>query len=93
MNPSIGVKAIFFKSVEHEVNTNLGKMVAAYTNEVYIQKQEGSFYKWRTLIDNLLTETKEFQTTTNERLRFIQNKPILKGYIIAPTVIGNLFEK
>ena len=92
-NPTIGIKGIFFKSVEIEVNANLGKMVKAYTNEVYIQKLEGSFLKWRTLIDNLLNETKEFQTTTNDRLRFIQNKPIIKGYIKAPKVIGNLFEK
>jgi len=91
-NPSIGIKGIFFKSVETDVQEKLGMMVKGYTQEVYIQQKDGAYTEWRTLIDELLEETKEYQTTAIDRLRFIKNEPILNGYIKAKKVAGNLFE-
>ncbi len=93
VNPSIGIRGIFFKSVEAQVQDNLGKMLGAYTQEVYIKELEGSYTKWRTLIDDLLEETGEYKTTATDRIRFIHNEPVLEGYERAPTVIGNLFEE
>lgn len=91
-SPSIGIKGIFFKSVESENQKILGNIVRAYTQEVYIEKQEGAYEKWKKLIDEALDKTTLYQTTAIDRIRFINNEPILKEYIKSPTVIGNLFE-
>lgn len=92
-NPSIGIKGIFFKSVEADVQEQLGMMVRGYTEEVYILQKEGAYSEWRTLIDELLEETKKYQTTAEDRIRFINGKPIIDGYIKSKKVIANMFEK
>ena len=92
-NPSIGIKGIFFKSVEADVQEQLEMMVRGYTKEVYIQQKEGAYSEWRTLIDEFLEETKEYRTTAEDRIRFITGKPIIKGYIKSKKVIGNMFEE
>jgi hypothetical protein len=92
-NPSIGIKGIFFKSVEADVQENLGEMVRAYTHEVYIEGLESAYEKWRTLINDILNETREYRTTAKDRTRFIKEEPLLEGYVRARKVIGNLFEK
>jgi hypothetical protein len=93
INPSIGIRGIFFKSVEADVQGNLGKMVGAYTKEVYVDELEGSYSRWRILIDNLLDKTYKYRTTTTDRIRFIKNEPILEGYVRSRKVIGDLFEE
>jgi len=68
-------------------------MVRAYTQDVYIEELEGSFDKWRSMIDDLLSQSKEYKTTATDRIRFVDNEPILEGYVRAKKVIGNLFEE
>ncbi len=91
-NPSIGIRGIFFKSIEADVEIKLSEMVRDYTQEVYIRQVKGSFEKWRLLIDRLLDQTKEYKTSTSDRLRFITDQPIIDGYVRAKRVTGNLFD-
>ncbi len=92
-SPSIGIKGIFFKSVEADVQRRLGMMVRIYTQEVYIDELKGAYQKWVQIVRDLLEETKAYKTSSLDRIRFIRNEPILNGYERARNVIGNLYEE
>ena len=85
-----GVLTIFFETVKAEMNKERIDFYHSYFNSVYVEKKEGSYYSWRNLVDKLLLETNEWATKPEDCYRFIKNKPIVEGYIMAPTLFGNL---
>jgi hypothetical protein len=88
MIPAYGTKYIRFKTIEARNNDVLKQLIGQFVHEVYIEKTDGAYEKWRKLIDDLLTETSEYATTSEDRLRFIKNAPLDEDYQMAETVIG-----
>lgn len=93
MSPSIGIKAIMFKTIESDVLRRLNTMVSLFTNEVYVQAISGAYEKWRKIVDELLESAEKYQTTALDRLRFIKNEPVDQGYIKAKKIIDVIEKK
>jgi hypothetical protein len=87
----IGTLSIFYMTVKEDMHKNRISMFRAYFKEVFIDKSNGAFKKWRKEIDKALDETKIWATTPEECHRLLTQKPIEEGYIMAPTLIGPLF--
>jgi len=88
-----GVLINFFKSVEADALELKDKTVSAFVQDVYIEKKDSAFSDWRQYVDKLLVESKKFETTSEECYRFVKNEPVAEGYIMAETVVGNLFKE
>lgn len=65
-------------------------MYRSYFKDVIIDKKDGSFNKWKKLIDTLLADTIAWATTAKECYRLMSKQPVEAGYIQAPTVTGPL---
>ena len=90
---SIGAQAIMYTTIVQEMAKKKEDMHGGFIYEVMIQKKEGSFEKWRSLIDKMLDETKEWATTPEECYRLMTGKPIEKGYVKAKNLIGPMTGK
>lgn len=86
-----GTLSIFFMTVKEDMDKNRILMFRAYFKEVFIDKGEGAFEKWRKEVDKTLEETKMWATRPEECHRLLTQKPIEEGYIKSPTLIGPLF--
>ena len=85
---AIGAQAIMYTTIVQDMEKNRLEMYSSYAREVFILKKEGSYERWRNLINRILDETKEWTTTPEECYRFIKGKPIEKGYVKAKYLIG-----
>ncbi|TAF45315.1 MAG: hypothetical protein EAZ51_07305 [Sphingobacteriales bacterium] len=90
---SIGMSAIFYSTIKKEMNENKLKMYKAYFKDVFIDKKEGAFLKWRNDMIKNLSETKYWTTTPEECFRLMSQKPIEDGYILSPTIIEPMQSK
>jgi hypothetical protein len=90
---STGTLSIFYMTVKQDMNDRRLAINKAYIKEVFIDKIEGAFIKWKTDISKQLDETKQWATTPEECYRLMTGKPIEEGYIKAPTVIGPMFNE
>lgn len=63
-------------------------LVGQYSREVYIEKQEGAYDKWRKFIDEQLESLKEYATSDAEWQRFLKGEPILPDYVRVKNVIS-----
>ncbi|WP_310558367.1 hypothetical protein [Flavobacterium sp.] len=86
-----GTMSIFYMTVKEDMHKNRISMFRAYFKEVFIDKNKGAFEKWRKEIDKTLEETKMWATAPEECHRLLTQKPIEEGYIMAPPLIGPLF--
>jgi hypothetical protein len=68
-------------------------LVEKFTKEVIIDKVDGAFEKFKVNISKLLNDLKEFETTEEDYLQFITNKPTDEEYEMAKTILGNIFDK
>jgi hypothetical protein len=87
---SIGTLSIFYMTVKQTMNDNRLMMYRMYFKDVFIDKKDGAFAKWRQEIDKELANTKQWETTPEECYRLISQKPTEDGYIQAPKVVGVL---
>jgi hypothetical protein len=85
-----GTLTIVYSTIIEEMQENKKKMFRGYAKEVFVDKQEGAFLKWRKAIDTILEETQKWATTPQDCYRFVTKKPIEKGYIQAPTVFPSM---
>jgi len=85
--PGYGIDYIFLETVMADAIALRKEMVDAYVRDVYIRSQEGSFEKWRKLIDDLLEESIELVTSTEDCQRFMSDRPLIDGYIESPTLM------
>jgi hypothetical protein len=85
-----GTLTIMYMTVKKDMNNHRLDMYRAYFDEVFVNKNEGAFTKWRKDIDELLEETRSWATTPAECYRLMSKKPIELGYIEAPAVVGPL---
>jgi hypothetical protein len=90
---SIGTIAILYMTVKNEMNENRLAMYRDYFNQVFVEKREGAFLKWKLAMQNNLNETKAWATTPEECYRLMTKLPIDENYIKAPNVVGPLTNK
>lgn len=88
-----GIQAIMYSTVVQKMKKNYHSMSGGYAQEVFIDKKEGSYIKWRQLIDEWLEDTKKWATTPEECYRLMSGKPIERGYKKAKKLIGPLQDK
>jgi hypothetical protein len=84
------VNTMFFTTTRNKWDERMrGTWVSIY-QDVLIQKNEGKYAEWRTLVDELLEANKDFATQPYEIRRLILGKPIEQNYVQAKTIIGDL---
>lgn len=88
-----GTLTIMYMTINDEMHEMRVGMYRSYFKDVFIDKKPNGFQEWRTFYDNLLSETKQWATTPEECYRLMTQKPIEKGYIEAPTVVGSFKKK
>jgi len=84
-----GTLTIMYMTVKDEMHEMRIKMYNSYFQDVFIDKKPDGFQEWRKFFDNLLSETTQWATTPEECYRLMTQKPIEKGYIEAPYVVGS----
>jgi hypothetical protein len=88
-----GTLTIMYMTIKEEMHEKRIEMYRSYFKDVFVEKKPGAFEEWRIFYDSLLIETKQWATTSEECYRLMTQKPIEKGYIEAPTVVGSLRRK
>jgi hypothetical protein len=84
-----GTLTIMYMTVKDEMHEKRLAMFNSYFKDVYDDKKPGAFEEWRNFYSKLLEDTKQWATTPEECYRLMTRKPIEKGYIEAPIVIGS----
>lgn len=87
-----GTLSIWFKTVENDAAQITREMVDGFTYEVFIDPQPDAIRTWKEHIDEMLLETQEFATSTDDVLRFTRGQPILENYEMAQQLMGDLFD-
>lgn len=84
------VNTMFFTTIKNKWDERMRGTWASIYGDVLIQKKEGSYREWRTLVDELLQSNKDFATQPQEIERLILGEPVEEGYIQAKTILGDL---
>lgn len=85
-----GTLSLWYMTIKQRMNDNRLAMYRAYFQDVFVDKRDGAFVKWRQEIDKSLKEYKMWATTPQECYRLMTQKPIEDGYIKTPKVAGPL---
>jgi hypothetical protein len=88
-----GTLTIMYMTVKQEMNENRLKMYGGYFKDVIAEKKEGAFKEWRNLIEKWLDDTEQWAAKPEECYRLMTQQPIEEGYILAPTVLGPMFNE
>lgn len=83
-----GIQAIMYAKVRNKCLELRNSLMGQYAREVYIEKQEGAYDKWRKFIDGQLESLKEYATGEAEWQRFLKGEPILPDYVRVKNVIS-----
>lgn len=75
-----GTVWIFYSSIRDFYCTRLGRMFDAYTYDVFVEKTEGAFAKWREQIDKELKELDKYATTKKDCHRLMTDLPVDPEY-------------
>lgn len=84
---SYGTMWILYSSIRDYYCTEFKRMFDAYTYEVFVEKKEGAFEKWRELIDKRLTELSSYATKEQDCHRLLTEQPIDPDYEQSDTVM------
>ena len=84
------VNTMFFTTTKNKWVNNMRRIWASIYQEILIQKKEGSYEKWRKLVDQILLENEKFATKLFEIDRLMKGRPVENNYIQAETIIGDL---
>lgn len=84
------VNTMFFTTIKNNWDERMRGTWASIYQDVLIQKKEGKYAEWRTLVDELLEANKDFATQPYEIERLILGNPIEQNYVQAKTIIGDL---
>ena len=85
-----GTLSIWYMTIKQKMNDHRLAMYRMYFKDVFIDKKEGAFTKWRQEIDKELADLNQWATTPEECYRLMLQRPIENGYIQAPKVVGVL---
>ncbi len=86
-----GTISLIYMTVKNKMEDDKAKLFHAYFKDVFAEKKEGAFEKWRGMIDKRLEETKMWATTPEECYRLMTGKPVAEGYMQAKNIPGPLF--
>jgi len=87
-----GTMWILYSSIKDYYCTELGKMFDDYTYEVFVEKKEGAFEKWRELIDKGLNELDKYATKKEDCHRLLTGLPIDREYEQAEKVLDTFMK-
>ena len=88
LDGATGIQAIMYAKVRNKCLELRNSLMGQYAREVYIEKQEGAYDKWRKFIDGQLESLKEYATGEAEWQRFLKGEPILPDYVRVKNVIS-----
>ena len=88
MGGATGSQAVVYETIRNNSKKMRDMLVGQYSREVYIEKQEGAYDKWRKFIDGQLESLKEYATGEAEWQRFLKGEPILPDYVRVKNVIS-----
>jgi hypothetical protein len=71
---------IMYSSIKDYYCIEFGKMFNDYTYEVFVEKKEGAFEKWRELIDKVLVELDQYATKKEDCQRLLTGLSIDPEY-------------
>jgi hypothetical protein len=83
-----GAILIMYSTVEQNMNKDRKAMSNDYIKDVFIDKKEGSYEKWRASINDILENSKTWATKPEECFRLMTKKPIDDSYIKAYYILG-----
>lgn len=78
-----------YASIKDYYCSEFGKMFNDYTYEVFVEKKEGAYQQWRTLIDKGLAESEAYATKKEDCHRLLTNLPIDPEYEQAEKVLDS----
>jgi hypothetical protein len=85
-----GALTIMYMTIKDRTEQMKNGMFRAYFKDVFIDRKPNAFVEWQNLIRKRLDTTKHWATTPEECYRLMTGKPIEKGYVMAPMVVGSL---
>lgn len=80
LNYKNGFAAAAFPGIVDKMYKMMGEMYGAFGRQVSIDKKPGAYKKWRSDCDKLLIQTKDYATSNDECMRFINKKPYSNEY-------------
>ncbi len=83
---STGMLTLVFADTKADMEKYKDNLFNDFIKDVIIDKKEGAFLEWRKKIEEYLSQTEKWATKEEDYDRFILCKPLLKGYILAPTL-------
>jgi len=84
-----GTLWILYSSIKDFYCSEFGRMFNDYTYEVFVEKKEGAFEKWRELIDKGLRELEQYTTKKEDCHRLLTGLPIDPDYEQAENVLDS----
>lgn len=85
-----GTLYITYVDIANHYCSKLYEFHRAYTQEVFVKKEEKAYEKWRAIIDDQLIKLEKYATQPMDCQRFITGQPVDKDYILSPTIYGEL---
>jgi len=79
--------------VKNKWNEKMRSSFGAVIREVLIEKKDSAYVGWRKTIAELLQQTESYTTRPQDCYRFILNKPIEKGYVMAKNIADDMRRK
>ena len=87
------VNSMFFTSVKNQWEEKMRSFFGTVIIDVFIEKKDSAYIKWRQNVDNVLQELEPYATQPEDCYRFIIQEPIMKGYKKAETIMGDMWTK
>ncbi len=84
------INSIFYATSKNKWEKIMRGSWATIFEEIYTEKKDGSYDSWRQMVDELMEQDKEFQTTAEDCHRFVLNKPLEKEYKMAESIMNDL---
>lgn len=84
------VNTMFFTTIKNRWDERMRGTWASIYQDVLIQKKDSAYVEWRTLVDALLVENKDFATQPYEIERLILGEAVEEEYVQAKSIIGDL---
>lgn len=80
LNHGNGFAAAAFPQIVDRMYKMMGEMFGGFGQQVIVLKKPGAYELWRSDCDKLLNETKDYATSKEECIRFIEKKPYSEEY-------------
>ena len=86
------INSMFYTTSKNKWEKIMHGSWATIFREIYIEKKDRSYESWRQMVDELMEQDKDFQTTAEECYRFVMNEPLKRDYKMAKSITDDLKE-